>query len=54
MLNGINDPYGAVEDVHSLHGLVGSPAKELVFFDSGHRLPAEYVPKAVDWFCRHL
>ncbi len=54
MLNGKQDQYGTVEEIRSLHGLVGAPSKELVFFDSGHRLPSEYVPKAVDWFRRHL
>ncbi len=54
MLNGKNDPYGTVEEIRSLHGLVGSPSKELMFFDSGHRLPTEFVPKAVDWFRQYL
>jgi dienelactone hydrolase len=54
MLNGIHDPYGTTEDVRALHGLVGAPSKELVLFDSGHRLPAEFVSVAVDWFRRHL
>lgn len=54
LLNGTDDPYGTVEDIRSLYELVGSPSKELVFFDSGHRLPSEFVPKAVEWFLQHL
>ena len=52
MLNGKQDQYGTVEDIRSLYGLVGSPSKELIFFDSGHMLPHEYMTKAVDWFLR--
>lgn len=54
ILNGKDDPYGTVEEIRSLHGLVGSPLKELVFFDSGHTLPTEFVSKAVEWFHQHL
>lgn len=54
MLNGTNDPYGTVEDIRYLHELVGSPTKELLFFDSGHLLPAEFISKTVAWFRKHL
>ena len=54
MLNGDHDQWGTVEEIQSLHRLVGSPTKELIFFDSGHKLPSEFVPKAVEWFRQHL
>lgn len=54
MLNGKNDPYGTVEGVQALYELLGSPTKELVLYDSGHGLPADHIPKVVEWFTRHL
>jgi fermentation-respiration switch protein FrsA (DUF1100 family) len=54
MLNGRNDPFGTVEDVRALYELIGSPFIELVLYDSGHIVPADHIPKAVDWFTRHL
>jgi hypothetical protein len=54
MLNGDHDQWGGVEEVQSLHRLVASPSQELVFFDSGHQLPSEFVPKEVGWFRQHL
>lgn len=54
MLHGKNDQYGTAEGIRSLHRLVASPCKELVLFDSGHRLPSDFVPHAVAWFRQHL
>ena len=54
MLNGTQDPYGTSDDLRLLHDLVGSSVKRLIFIESGHRLPAEYIPSAVDWFRNHL
>ena len=54
MLNGRDDTYGILEEVQALYGLVGSPTKELVIFDSGHALPADHMPKAVEWFRQYL
>lgn len=54
MLNGDQDEWGTVEDIRALHRLVGSTTKELRFFESGHRLPSAFVPKAVEWFRQHL
>ena len=34
--------------------MVGSPRKELVFYDSGHRMPPEYAVKAVSWLVQYL
>jgi len=54
MLNGKTDPWGTLEEVRALYELIGSPAKELVIFDSGHALPADHMPKVVEWFRRYL
>jgi dienelactone hydrolase len=54
MLNGRDDPYGTVEGVQALYELLGSPTKELMFFDSGHMLPPDHIPKVVEWFTRYL
>jgi dienelactone hydrolase len=54
VLNGRNDPYGTLEGVQALYELIGSPAKELVIFDSGHALPADHRPKVVEWFSQYL
>jgi hypothetical protein len=43
------DPYCTVEDAQRLHGLIPGSRKELVLYDSGHRLPVEYVAKALEW-----
>jgi dienelactone hydrolase len=54
MLNGKDDPLATVEGVQALYELVSSPTKELMFFDSGHMLPADHIPKVIEWFTRHL
>jgi dienelactone hydrolase len=54
MLNGERDQWGTVEEIQALHRLVRSPTKALELFDCGHRLPSEYIPKAVEWFHQYL
>jgi dienelactone hydrolase len=54
MLNGKDDPYATGEGVQALYELVSSPTKELMFFESGHLLPADHIPKVVEWFTRYL
>jgi fermentation-respiration switch protein FrsA (DUF1100 family) len=54
MLNGKNDPNGTLEGVQALYELIGSPTKESVIFDGGHALPADYMPKVVEWFRQYL
>ena len=46
--------YYSVKEAKYLHDLVASPTKELVFYESGHRLPPEYIPRAVEWFQKYL
>lgn len=54
MLMGRTDPYYSEEIAQQLFTAVGSDSKELVFYDSDHRLPPEYVDRAVQWFEAHL
>jgi len=51
---GREDGMSAVEHTEKLHALVESPTKDLIFFDAGHRLPVDYVPRAVAWLVKHL
>jgi dienelactone hydrolase len=51
---GRSDPMCAVEHAEALQSLINSKTKEQIFFDAGHKLPADYVPRAVDWFVQHL
>jgi len=50
MMNGNSCEYCTVEDARELFNSIDSPNKELVFYDSGHKLPPEYVSDAADWF----
>lgn len=55
MLMGRNDESQyTVEEAQALYSLIEGESKELVFYDSGHRLPAEHVSKALEWFKKHL
>jgi dienelactone hydrolase len=49
MLMGRTDSFYSVEDAHALLALIKSPRKALEVYESGHRLPAQYVARAVDW-----
>jgi dienelactone hydrolase len=54
MLMGRTDPsYSAAEAELLLEMIEGRP-KQLLFYDSGHRLPEEYVARARQWFEDHL
>ena len=55
MLMGRNDEgQCTVEEAKALFERIEGESKELIFYDSGHRLPAEHVLKAVEWFKKHL
>jgi len=54
MLRANSDEYCTIEDAQELYELVKSSTKEIVFYDSGHRLPKEYVSKAAEWFNKYL
>ncbi len=54
MLAGRSDRMIPVRHSETVYSHVASQQKKLLFFDSGHRLPDEYVSDAVDWFTNHL
>jgi len=54
MLMGRKDSYYTIDEAQQLFDLVDSPTKELVFYDSGHILPDDFVTKAVECFLQHL
>lgn len=49
MLMGRTDYAYTPQQAERVFGLIPGSTKELVWYESGHRLPAEYVPKAVEW-----
>lgn len=53
MLMGRSDPTYTVEQAQQFHDLIPGSQKELVFYDCGHNLSSEYIPKAVNWIVKH-
>ncbi len=51
---GRTDTMCPVAHAEELQSLIPSPVKDQIFFDAGHKLPANYVPRAVEWFKQHL
>jgi dipeptidyl aminopeptidase/acylaminoacyl peptidase len=54
VLHGRDDPYSTIEGVQALYESIASPAKELVIFEGGHRLPNDHQTKVVEWFGKYL
>jgi len=54
MLMGRSDPLYDAEDARDLFGQVASADKSLEFFDTGHRLPPEYVSRSTAWLKERL
>lgn len=54
MIMGSTDSMCPLDQARGLHSLLGSPAKELIFIDAGHKLPPDYVPIAVGYIQKHL
>jgi len=55
MLMGRKDDFNyTLEEAQALFDLVQGKSKELIFYDSGHRLPEEYTDNALEWFLTHL
>ena len=52
-LAGSDDPYSTREETDSVFARLGSPDKSLVYFDSGHRLPKDYLPVALKFLGVH-
>jgi dienelactone hydrolase len=49
MLMGKQDQFYTAEQAQSLFDLIPGSKKEIVFYDSGHALPPEYLSKAKSW-----
>jgi len=54
MLMGQSDAFYSAAEVKLLMELIEGNPKELSWYDSGHRLPQEYIAKALQWFERYL
>ena len=54
MLMGRTDPMCPVEHAKQTIGLIPGPEKNLIFYDSGHKLTSDYVQDAVEWFKKYL
>lgn len=54
MLMGSADPFYSSSEAALLLEMIEGNPKELMFYDSGHRLPERYVGKAHQWFERYL
>ncbi|MGQ0563327.1 MAG: dienelactone hydrolase family protein [Gemmatimonadota bacterium] len=54
MLMGRSDAYYTEEQAERVLELIGSRDKQLVWYDTGHRLPEDYAGAAAAWFERYL
>lgn len=54
MLMGRSDQAYSVSEAEQLRDLIDGSSKKLIWYESGHRLPDEYIADALDWFQRHL
>jgi len=54
VLMGRTDALYSRADAEAYRDALGSSDKTLEWYDSGHRLPPEYVPRAVGWLKAHL
>lgn len=54
MQMGRTDGFYNEPDVNSFYAMIPGTRKELVWYDSGHRLPPEYASRGVAWLRQHL
>lgn len=54
MLMGRQDFAYSVTDAQEMYEMITSKTKNLVFYDSGHRLPLEYIKTATEWLTKYL
>jgi len=54
MLMGRTDELCSEDSAKQLYDLIPSEQKDLTFFESGHKLPKEYIRDAVAWFNKYL
>jgi dienelactone hydrolase len=43
-----------LEHAQALQALLDAATSDQVLFDAGHKLPTDYVPRAVEWFRKNL
>jgi dienelactone hydrolase len=51
---GRTDMMCSVEHAQALQALLPRESSDQQFFDAGHKLPRDYVPRAVEWMKKHL
>jgi hypothetical protein len=51
---GRSDPLCPVEHAIARFALISDKNKSQILFDADHKLPLDYVPKAVEWMKKHL
>ena len=51
---GRTDEFCPLEHAQALQALLDAGTADQVLFDASHKLPADYVPRALEWFQRHL
>lgn len=54
MIMATKDTYYTQDRAQWLYDLLPTNPKKLIFFDSGHSLPVQYVDEATEWFKMHL
>ena len=54
MLAGRTDAFYTAEQTERVLAMIGSPDKEIIWYDTGHRLPEAYASAAAGWFRKHL
>lgn len=54
MLAGRSDAWYTQSQVEEAMGLLGSRAKEVIWYETGHRVPEAYAGAAVAWFRKYL
>ena len=52
MLMGKTDFFTSVEDAENYYSKLSNPDKEIIFYDSGHELPPEYINDLLEWVKR--
>ena len=54
MIMGRTDTMCPVDHARALLALIPSSHKDLIFIEAGHKLPPDYVPRALEWLQKHL
>lgn len=54
MQMGRTDPAYKPEQAKRIFDLIPGSTKQIVWYDSGHKLPVEYAPKATEWLLKEL